>query len=106
MCPPFPTQSTFDSAYELAGILSSVTGGQYSFSTKQIRALLKDDWDKIARLAHRIHDEECSEKKKLEAAIREVECLSVGTLKRVLEGNENPETIELVKYYAKKVLEK
>ena len=75
------------------------------YMAEGLRKLIRKEWPRVCQLAHQIHDEELSEQKKLDRAIREVECLSTATLKNVLEGKENQETIELVKYYARKVLE-
>lgn len=93
-----------DAAVILATILEhSLDVGRVD--PENIRKMIKHQWGRIACLAHKIHDEETSEKKKLDRAIVEVECMSAASLRGVLAGIESEETTNLVKFYAKKVLE-
>lgn len=97
-----------DAAAELANILNTViTDSTYSWAVlpSSLRELIRNRWDEICRLAHQIHDEETSEKAKLQESVNKIVNLSREDFLDIVRGNASKQTIDLVKFYAKKVLE-
>ena len=105
MCMGKVEKDSEDPAASLCKVFLKYSGYHSPFTEGEIRTMIRKEWVRICYLAHKIHDEETSEEKKLDRAIEEVACLSVPTLRNVLTGNENQETVDLVKYYARKVLD-
>jgi len=90
-----------DVAYALALVLNAACSG--TMSPLQLRKLIATRWDRICVLAHKIHDEETSEARKLEEAITQFARLGTDGIRNVISGNAASDVIAACKLVAKKI---
>lgn len=89
MCgtPIYTQTKQMDPALELALLLTDEFLLSHQLSTIDIRSLIRTNWDRLAKLAHAIHNEETAAKEaNLRLSVRNILALSEDGLVNVVKG--------------------
>lgn len=92
-----------DAAVMLAGILSSAVSPSTYFSAHDVRKLISTKWERIKVLAHKIHEEETSEARRLDEAVRNVATLGEYGIRNIINGTASADAVAAYKLVAKKI---